>query len=150
MSQPTPALLQRALFETLEVLCFALAEPQLEEDVPMEAPEAVVRVGFQGRAHGTLCIEIGGGAMGMLAESMLGEGGDTSLSEQQDAMKELANVTCGTLMPLWSGDGAVFDLSMPELVENATEPGPGAVRASLAVEDGWARISFELEGPRGA
>jgi CheY-specific phosphatase CheX len=47
---------------------------------------------------------------------MLGEDGPLELSEQYEAVCELANIVCGNVLPLVAGERAVFDLASPRVI----------------------------------
>ena len=85
---------------------------------------------------------------------MLGEDGPLELSEQYDAVCELANIVCGNVLPLIAGERAVFDLAQPRVIATMDADLGDFFDASACVlmDEGLvcAAISLELAGAQGA
>jgi hypothetical protein len=111
--------LQTSLFKTglkvFEDLGFMLPTLNLNSEQVNAAFQSGVSIHFLGPLMGDFVLEISGGVLPVLAANMLGEDEPPPLSQQQDALKELANVICGNLLPLIAGSEAVFDLGAPQI-----------------------------------
>jgi len=69
-----------------------------------------------------------------------------------DALRELASVTCGNILPFLGGRAAVFDLCAPSVVEGERFDGTGgdpvpAAETCLALEKGFAKLQLFLDEP---
>ena len=125
---------------TFEELCFLF--PEIETDVEQNqvTVDAAVRVTFWGPFNGSLLLKLYGGLLPGLAANMLGENEAPSEEQQYDALREVANVICGNVLPRIAGAQEVFRLSPPELVgDNASaesETDPLIADVQLAIEQG--------------
>ena len=114
--------------ETTEILAGALTQAvetmaymeilSIEEDMPAPKDLFLTEIRFAGPQTG--CIEILAGPefAGVLAENFaaLDEVGQ---EEREDALEELANVTCGLVTPKIAADlSDVFDLTTPTISES--------------------------------
>jgi CheY-specific phosphatase CheX len=81
-----------------------------------------------------------------VASSMLGEDGPLELSEQYDAVCELANIVCGNVLPLIAGERAVFDLASPRVIATMAADLGDAFDASARVllDEGLVCASISL------
>jgi len=104
--------LAEALVEALETMAFM--SPQLPENPGLNPPPAdvrVVRVNFHGDGMG--------GSLAIAASAKFGEAVADSCAESEtahdpdDALKELANVTCGLLLRKRLGGGVGFKMDPP-------------------------------------
>ncbi|GAB4242982.1 MAG: hypothetical protein Kow00109_18740 [Acidobacteriota bacterium] len=112
------SILTRSVVRTFEELAFLLVDEELDPVQADAEPAAAARVCFAGPHRGELILCVyGPTVLAAAAQNMLGEFEAPSREVQMDAMKELANVVCGNLLPLWAGEEAVFDLTPPEAVE---------------------------------
>lgn len=112
------AALARAVREVFENLCFMLPTPS-NASVPPDvgsSSRVVLAVDFSGAGQGTLHLTLPDSMVSSVASSMLGEDGPLELSEQYDAVCELANIVCGNVLPLIAGERAVFDLASPRVI----------------------------------
>ena len=87
-----------------------------------------------------------------LTENMLGldMGEETAIETQHDAMKELANVVCGNVLPGIAGTTAVFNVAAPVLNDTPTpvsdELTPAA-RVTIHLDEGPATLELLTQGP---
>lgn len=157
MSQALSRKLVEVTADTLERLAFMFALPA--EAAPAMDGEGLetVRVDFNGPFCGGLELSLPAAALAELAVNMLGtEDGEFLPAEQQhDALKELANVVCGNLLPAIAGDGAEFHLRPPGIVA-AESVAAGAAEAVgyLMLEGGACRVRLQSDrlpalGPTG-
>src|SRR5512143_1549041 len=102
---------------TLEKLAFLFASPAEEAPAVEESELESVRVDFSGAFTGSLELSLSVPVLAELSVNMLGAGEGTALSAavQQDALKELANVVCGNLLPAIAGREKEFNIQVPVL-----------------------------------
>jgi CheY-specific phosphatase CheX len=147
--------LARAIREVFESLCFMLPAPV--GSIPPE-PETLSRVvlavDFRGAGTGTLHLTLPDSMIAPVASSMLGEDGPLELSEQYDAVCELANIVCGNVLPLVAGERAVFDLASPRVIAtmDATLGDEFDATARVLLDEGLvsASICLRLSEQQGA
>lgn len=112
----TSDILVEALTQALETSAFLTVMPSQEQPDP---PQRFfqVQMHFKGPACGTLQIVTGFELGRILAQNIMGaESTDDDIAI--DAIKELANVTCGLLFPmLVSSENDLFDATLPEVQE---------------------------------
>lgn len=112
----TSDILVEALTQALETSAFLTVMPSQEQPDP---PQRFfqVQMHFKGPACGTLQIVAGFELGRILAQNIMGaESTDDDIAI--DAIKELANVTCGLLFPmLVSSENDLFDATLPEVQE---------------------------------
>jgi hypothetical protein len=150
--------LQTSLFKAglrvFEDLGFMLPNEDLNPEQAGAEFEAGVSIDFYGPQNGTLILQIHGGILPILAANMLGEDEPPPFPQQQDALKELANVICGNLLPLISGTEAVFDLGEPRIREAPFEMDPkqpeAAAQKAIGLENGNAILWLFLKEGTGA
>jgi hypothetical protein len=148
MSQALSRKLVEVTADTLERLAFMFAFPA--ESAPAMDGERLetVRVEFNGPFCGGLELSLPAATLAELAVNMLGaEDGESLPTEQQhDALKELANVVCGNLLPVLAGDGAEFQLRPPGIVA-AESLAAGAAEAVgyLLLEGGACRVRLRSD-----
>jgi len=138
--------------ETFESLAFLLPMP--EPDGPIEnCPAAVVSVRFRGPFDGKVIVTLPETVLGELTCNMLGldDGDNVSVDTQHDALKELANVVCGNMLPEIAGPAAVFNVDGPEIVDALTPvSGEGlspVAEARFFLDSGPASVELLTEGP---
>jgi CheY-specific phosphatase CheX len=158
MNNEWKAALSRAVRDVFENLCFMLpmatATGASVPPDPGSFSRVVLAVDFTGAGRGSLHLTLPDSMIASVASSMLGEDGPLELSEQYDAVCELANIVCGNVLPLIAGERAVFDLASPRVI--------ATMHADLGdIFHAWARvlmdeglvcaaISLELAGAQGA
>lgn len=112
----TSDILVEALTQALETSAFLTVMPSQEQPDP---PQRFfqVQMHFKGPACGTLQIVTSFELGRILAQNIMGaESTDDDIAI--DAIKELANVTCGLLFPmLVSSENDLFDATLPEVQE---------------------------------
>jgi len=101
---------------TLETLAmmFLVSEDEAPITEPCESDQ-IVSVSFDGPFSGTLTIRVSETMLGELAANMLGvrDADETNSDQRQDALRELANVTCGNLLSKLAGADPVFNIYTP-------------------------------------
>ena len=137
--------------KTFERLAFMFAVP--EEEAPDSVPGfTAATVAFDGPFQGQLVIAIADQMLPVLATNMLGVEEESSpvLTQQYDALKELANVVCGNLLPEIAGPQAEFHVGAPELNEKYFAGGPAsgqtqAAEARLIMDGGEVKLALFLD-----
>ena len=119
---------------TLETLCFCYPMPLLSNAHRDAQVDAAMSVAFRGPISGRLVVRVCGGMLGALASNMLGDA-DADTRMQRDALGEVANVMCGTVIPLIGGSHVAFVLGapLPVVVLGHVKPHPVA-EASVGLE----------------
>lgn len=150
------AALARAVGDVFENLCFMVPTPtngSIPPD-PRALSRVILAVDFSGAGSGSLHLILPDSMIASVASCMLGEDGPLELSEQYDAVCELANIVCGNVLPLIAGDRAVFDLASPRVIATMDADIGDIFDATVGVllDEGLvgASISLELAGAQGA
>jgi CheY-specific phosphatase CheX len=149
MNQPLDQALSAAAEQTFEALAFMFTMPEEDSPPASMAPVAMVAVEFDGPFAGQLVVGVSADMLPAVAANMLGlEPGTTPTDEQrQDALRELANVVCGNLLPEIAGPKAVFNVRPPSLVvEDPARRGTEVAAASLVLDTGIARLTLYVRG----
>lgn len=140
--------LREALRRTLEDLCFVMPDPDAGDGsgLPVQAA-ALVR--FAGPIRGAVVLRLRGDALGTIVSDMLGTSDAPTAADERDCMAEIANVACGTLLPLLGDERAVYDVLPPEV---ATEvelgaPGEPSGAACVGFDGGALQMSLYVEVP---
>lgn len=156
MNSEWKAALSRAVRDVFENLCFMLPTPtngSIPPD-PGSLSRVILAVDFSGAGRGSLHLTLPDSMIASVASSMLGEDGPLELSEQYDAVCELANIVCGNVLPLIAGERAVFDLASPRVIATMDTDLGDIFDASARVllDEGLvcASISLELLDAQGA
>jgi CheY-specific phosphatase CheX len=143
--------LQTSLFnaglKVFEDLGFMLPTSELDPEQAAAEFRSAVSVSFSGPVRGTLLVAISGDILPILASNMLGEEEAPSDLQQKDALKELANVICGNLMPQIAGPTAVFNLGEPQIRASENVPDgdlPLIAQQSIGLENGRAELMLYL------
>lgn len=136
--------------ETLEKLAFVFAADDPSGAVAGADPALRVRVAFRGPRAGALEVALSEDALPELAANMLGVEDPAGLSpdERTDALRELANVICGNLLPRLFGEEAEFAIETPVALRPPAEEAAGTETADcrLPLESGTCRLRLFLEG----
>jgi len=103
---------------TLEAL--AMMFLVTEDEAPIKGAcesDQIVSVSFDGPFSGRLTLRVSESMLIELAANMLGlmDADDTTIDQRHDALRELANVICGNLLPKLAGVDPVFNIHQPEL-----------------------------------
>lgn len=117
----TSNLLTDAMSQALETMAFLTIMP-LEDDLVVPEETLLAEISFAGPKRGTIQILAGSDFSQTLAENMgaLDEADEKSC---YDALKELANVTCGLLLPqVASSPVDVFDVTVPAVKSDDNSP----------------------------
>jgi two-component system, chemotaxis family, chemotaxis protein CheY len=101
-----------ALAEALETMAFISPELPKEKGLPAPSPEfRVITVGFRGHGiQGSLVLAAPAAFGTLIAENCCD---DTSEIDADDALKELTNITCGSLLRRRIGGAVGFELALP-------------------------------------
>jgi hypothetical protein len=137
--------LQLATVTAFEELAFVFPMPELEP--PPAAGRTAAVVDFDGHRAGHLVLSVSDELLPVIAANMLGASatgcGSPSRDEQLDALKEVANVICGNVLPSIDGPRALFRLHAPRL-DDAEEAGEPAARADVLLSEGSATVRLFL------
>ncbi len=111
-----------------------------------QGPALDARLSFQGGRAGAFRLAIAPAAARTVAGNFLGADDDAEISETAvtDAICELANMVCGSVLSRFNGELA-FDLSHPELVPENT-PWPESAARTFQLENGWLTAAVHFEG----
>lgn len=142
MDQTVTKILSVVAIETLEKMAFIFGSYIEDNDPPcLQGPVETVAVRFSGVFSGTLTLRISNAVLPELAANMLGidESGPVGIDHQQDALREVANVICGRLLPLIGGKEAEFSIEQPAIL------GSKAAAKAHGSDDPIARVSLNLE-----
>jgi CheY-specific phosphatase CheX len=147
MSKQTEAVLYRTAAQIFEDLGFILSSREINQEQKISPLAATVAVAFHGPFTGSLLIRIYGDVIPALASNMLGDESAPSVDMQMDAVKEIANVICGNLLPAIAGSTEVFDLEAPVICATAAEAAAavcGSLKASARLGLDYGRTEIEL------
>jgi len=112
VTEPTH-LLTQALTQGLETMAFATAIP-VDEDMLIPQKTIMTKIRFTGTKEGEIQILAGLDFCKILAENIAAIDKADSQSAI-DALKELANVTCGLFLPMVASSTAdMFDITVPQ------------------------------------
>lgn len=137
--------LRQITLEAFESLCrlFPLMEEEERKGLPLAG---AVSVDFSGPIAGTFSIWFFGRLPQVMAESMLG--GMPSSYQTEDAMKEMANVICGNILPYIAGPELVLKLDAPRLEPSSGEsdlPKTATTEIRIPFPGGSARLAVFLK-----
>jgi hypothetical protein len=141
--------LAEVTIDTLERLGFLFASVAEEPPAPSEAALGTVGVAFEGSFAGELEVSLSGPVLTELAANMLGtmEGDPLSFDQQLDALKELANVICGNLLPVIAGSETEFTIGAPgEVAPDRPVWTSPTARCHLVLENGICRVRLRTNG----
>lgn len=138
-SRPLDDTLHRVAAETIEELALMFLVPQEDASVSPADSRKTVRVAFTGPFRGELVVTAPESLLSQLAANMLGlaESEEVRPGYGEDALKELANVVCGNLLPAIAGPGPVFRVGAPCMPDDD---------ASLDTEESTAEARVYVEG----
>ncbi len=120
----------------------------MAEPIPADQRERVIEVAYAGACQGRIVIAVGPGLSSELARNMLGIPPDEAVSEDDadEALKELANVIAGNLLPMIVGVYKA-SLSPPALVPPDRFPDPDTGTAiCLDLAEGQIAVAVVEEG----
>jgi CheY-specific phosphatase CheX len=137
----------KAGLKVFEDMGFMLPNSELDSEQARAEFHSAVSIEFNGPMKGKLILTINGDILPALTSNMLGEEEAPSALQQEDALKELANVICGNLLPLIAGPTALFQLGEPRL-RSIHEDLNGNLQAvaqqAIGLENGRAELSLFL------
>ncbi len=118
----TANILTGALAQALETMAFMDIMP-LEEDASVPHETFCAEIGYSGpQQQGCIQILAGRAFAETLAEN-IGALDEVTEADCRDALKELANVTCGLVTPVVAADlSEVFELSIPSIKDQGDVP----------------------------
>lgn len=133
---------------TFEELGFLFPVHNAEQ--PTDSPfEASASVEFSGILTGKLLLSVYGDILPTLAANMLGSDGAPPVTQQHDALGEIANVVCGNVLPSLTGPREVFKISAPRVTGSddlvARQTDRPTAQVDLALTEGRARISLYVD-----
>lgn len=110
----TNALTETAM-KIFEEAAFALIDGVEREEEREKQEQIATKVSFQGPKTGTLYVKLDTQLAVMFAENMLGldPGDPDAVNKGADALKELANMICGNLLPVVYGVEKEFKVLAP-------------------------------------
>lgn len=144
MSNKLETELYKAALLTFEELGFLLPTPEMDEQQLNARVEAAVSVEFEGPFSGKLLVKICGGLLHTIAANMLGAEDVPSVHQQHDALREIANVICGNMLPSIAGSKEMFHVSPPQMAES-TELLPVA-EVQVGLDHGRADLLLFISG----
>ena len=135
-------------FEELALLCPSADLDVEQRQVPLTGGASVT---FDGPLRGELVLSVTDQVLAAAASNMLGADDVPVAALQQDAMCELANVICGSLLPHVAGRRAIFRLGVPRW-RGASDGSPASMTAFgapvtevlMGLEDGRVEVSLFL------
>jgi CheY-specific phosphatase CheX len=149
MNQPLDQILSAAAEQTFETLTFMCTLPPEDSPPASVAPAAMVAVDFDGPFAGQLVVGVSASMLPAIAANMLGLEPDAAPTNEQrrDALKELANVICGNLLPRIAGAKAVFNVRAPSfVVEDPARRGAQVGAAVLMLDTGVVHLALYVRG----
>jgi len=153
MNEEIKGTLYNVAEDVLEKLAFIFSFPEDERENMDYNAAMGAKVSFTGPFTGTLIMAVSLEALPELAGNMLGleDDDETTLEQQQDALKELINVVCGNLLPAISGKQSVFNVNPPEIMSHNDSvvaddaPSPVAI-AKMDLDDGQCDLLLFVDG----
>ncbi len=146
--------LSRVAGESLEKLAFIFSFSEDWKDDTFPEPAAVASISFAGPFSGKLAVKISARVLVELAVNMLGIDDEETVppDQQYDALKEMANIICGNLLPVIAGETLVFNIDAPKIYskdgainnDDGREP---AAATRLSLEDGQCDLFLFIDGP---
>jgi len=140
--------------ETIEKLALMFLVPEEEMSDGATQAQRAVSVAFTGVWQGVLFLSADNGILPELAANMLGydDASQVPPEEQDDALRELANVMCGNLLPAIAGPKPVFHISAPQVVPEGRFPevfcgSPPSGAARLCVDSGVIEVRLFIGEP---
>lgn len=112
LDAPLDRPLAAAATQAFEELGYFFVE-SLGDDAAPIVEHAAAAVDFAGPLYGTLVLSVADGVLPALAANMLGADEPPDEPMQLDALGEIANVICGSVLPVLGGPRAVFALGAP-------------------------------------
>lgn len=142
----------RIAAETIEALALMFLVPDEEAPAGSDIDRITASACFTGPFSGQLVVSVSRAVLVELTGNMLGldDGTPVPLEQQRDALKELANVICGNLLPEIGDVQQVFHIEPPIILDAMPEPQSDggeslAGRACLTTDSGTAEVAIFIE-----
>ena len=155
--QQLHAALSSATTTTFEELGLLLSSSMLDVGQRAVPLTGGVRLDFAGPCAGAVVVRVTEDVLAAAAANMLAADETPAEPLQRDALGELANVLCGTLLPALAGRRAMFRLQPPRWmgadgVDGGADAGAAlgapVAAARLGVESGRVEVALYLPGAR--
>lgn len=137
--------LYRTAVQTFEDLAFLLPLP--DQPPATDPADTWASVTFRGPFSGRLLLGCHRGTLETLAANMLGDSAPPSQGQQLDALREVANVLCGNLLPAIAGTQAVFRMEAPVVSQGPLSPREDqpVASAQLSLVEGSAQVMLYVD-----
>lgn len=147
-------ILRQVAEDTFAAMAFILPlDDQEQSSAEDGARRMVAQVAFSGPFDGRLVLSIDRRMLPAMAANMLGlpDADSTPVGTQVDALGELLNVICGSLLPQITGPQELFRVRAPQVIEdgNAETDGdtPPEAQVRLRLESGSADLTLFTNHP---
>jgi hypothetical protein len=108
------------------------------------------RVDFKGPLVGTFRMRFYGGLSHAVAQALLEE--PPSVQQEEDALKEMANVICGNLLPYIAGPKPLFKMNPPQIeqtpAKKSSSQEPLLAEACITFPEGHVTMEVFIEKER--
>ena len=148
--------LYSAAASTFEELALLWPTPQVSREGRQAPLAGSVVVLFDGPLHGSLTLRVTAAVLASAATNMLALHEPPAAPLQRDAVGELANVICGSVLPRIAGRRAVFRLGPPQWYAPDERPDEATIaetrlgldlgRAEVELRIAEARLAMETAG----
>ena len=118
MNEEMREMLETCFTEVMEKMAFMFVEEADPDEIPDSSDENLkAKMNFVGNYSGSLMIIVQRDILMQIAPNVLGDDPDGGWMERIgiDALSELLNVTCGSILTSLFGHQPVFDLTVPEV-----------------------------------
>ena len=126
----------KAAVLTFEDLCLLLPNEAMNDRQRGAVPAAAVSLEFNGSISGRLVLMVSADLLSLIPTNMLALNGPVAKRDQFDALREVANVICGNMLPGVAGSDEAFKITPPELVSVAEVAALSALKPSAEVHIG--------------
>jgi CheY-specific phosphatase CheX len=144
--------LYRAAVLTFEDLCLTLPTEALNDRQRSAVPAAAVSLEFKGSSQGRLVVMVSSDLLSLLPSNMLALNGPVEKRDQFDALREVANVICGNMLPRVTGSDEAFKISPPELINVSETSALSALSPTaevhIGIDLGRADLFLFMDKPR--
>ncbi len=133
---------------------FAFLMPISEDDTltPVNSETTITSVAFSGHSNGRLYISVTNPMLPILAQNILAEDELPTEQQQLDALKEIANVICGNILPFLAGADKIYRLCSPDIVDKIDDiyntDDWSLVYNRIAFDEGIAELFWYYEKPK--
>lgn len=147
MSQSIEKALYRTVTSIFEEVTFLVADLELSEEQAGAPPEAEAWLSFRGPVHGAVQVRVCGELLPLISTNLLGLGDAPEWGLQLDALGELTNMICGSMLPVLA-PGQDFQQSPPQVSATAASAAlavPPVARARIGLEGGRAEVALYVQ-----